>query len=74
METRQFVKELSDQLEQEEQGGQKRKSGRPRSMTVLKLQWLAERARKCMHIKAKLEDGKYSVDSKKVAKAILNVD
>ena len=46
---------------------------RPRSMTTLKLQWLAERVRKCKRIKEALENGTYSVSSEEVAKAILNM-
>lgn len=47
---------------------------RPRAMTTLKLQWLAERLRKTERIKKQLAAGTYSVDSKSVAKAILGYD
>ncbi|MCB0323416.1 MAG: flagellar biosynthesis anti-sigma factor FlgM [Bdellovibrionales bacterium] len=49
------------------------KPRRPRSMTTLKLQWVAERARKCRRIKEAIEQGTYAVDSREVAKALLNV-
>ena len=52
---------------------QVRQSRRPRSMTTLKLQWLAERVRKCRQIKQQVEDGSYNVDSQEVAKAILGI-
>ena len=45
-----------------------------RKPTVLNLQWLAERARKVERIKQELESGTYYVDSKKIAKALLNLD
>ena len=48
--------------------------GRPRSMTTLKLQWLAERARKCQKIKAQISSGEYAVDSRKVAQALLDIE
>ncbi len=46
---------------------------RPRSATMLKLQWLAERVRKCEKIRKAVAEGSYSVDSREVAKAIMNV-
>ena len=52
---------------------QVKQSRRPRSMTTLKLQWLAERARKCREIKEAVEAGTYRVDSQKVAKAVLGI-
>ena len=51
-----------------------RANGRPRSMTVLKMQWLAERVRKCQKIKAQVAAGVYHVPSEFVAKAILNIE
>ena len=44
-----------------------------RKPTVLNLQWLAERARKVERIKKQHEDNSYYVDSKDIAKAILNL-
>lgn len=52
---------------------QVRQSRRPRSATTLKLQWLAERARKCRRIKEEVEQGTYRVDSHKVAKSVLGI-
>ena len=52
---------------------QVRQSRRPRSMTTLKLQWLAERVRKCRQLKEQIEQGSYQVDSREVAKAILGI-
>ncbi len=52
---------------------QVKQSRRPRSMTTLKLQWLAERVRKCRQLKEQIEAGSYKVDSQEVAKAILGV-
>lgn len=49
------------------------RSTRPRSMTTLKLEWLAERARKCRRIKEAIDNGTYQVDSHEVAKAVLNI-
>ena len=45
---------------------------RPRSATLLSLKWLAERLKKTRTIKRDLENGSYKVDSKKLAKSILN--
>ena len=50
------------------------KNGRPRSHTVLKLQWLAERVRKCERIKNEIAKGTYNVSSHDVAKSMLNLD
>ena len=51
-----------------------RKNGKPRSMTVLKLQWLAERVRKCQAIKEAVDSGTYRIPSEKVAMSILNLN
>lgn len=48
------------------------KTRRPRRVTTLKLQWLAEQVRKSARIKAEVEAGTYHVDSRRVARAILN--
>lgn len=47
------------------------KQRRPRSLTTLKMEWLAERVRKCKRIKDQIEEGTYSIDSREVAKALL---
>ncbi len=52
----------------------KSKSARRRSPTLLKLQWLAERARKAEKIKAALSAGEYQVDSADIARAMLGLD
>ncbi len=49
-----------------------KRTGRVRKPTLLKLQWLAERARKCEVIRQQVANGTYRVDSEAVAKAILN--
>lgn len=48
-------------------------SVRPRQVTTLKLQWLAERIRKVEAIKKAVQDGTYHVDSKTVALAVLGL-
>ena len=45
---------------------------RQRSMTTLNMQWLGERVRKARKIKEMIEAGEYKVDSRLVAKAMLN--
>lgn len=47
---------------------------RPRAMTTLKLQWLAERLRKTERIKKAVAEGSYRPDSRLVAKAILGIE
>lgn len=47
---------------------------RPRSVTLLNLKWLAERVRKTCMLKKGIADGTYSVDSQRLAKALLNED
>ena len=42
-----------------------------RKATLLKLQWIAERARKVERIKKELESGSYQVESHDIAKALL---
>ncbi len=46
---------------------------RPRAMTTLKLQWLAERLRKAEGIKQAIANGSYAVDSRLVARAVLGL-
>lgn len=50
-----------------------RRTPRKRSMTTLKLQWIAERVRKCRSIQEAVANGTYHVDSREVAKAVLGV-
>ena len=59
-------------LEKSEEEIDKEMKKRPRSATLLNMKWLAERLRKARLIKRNLENGEYKVDSKKLAKAILN--
>lgn len=47
---------------------------RKRSMTLVKLGWLAERVRKCERIKQQIEAGTYHVDAHDVAESILGMD
>ncbi len=47
---------------------------RPRAMTTLKLQWLAERLRKTERIKKAVAEGTYHPDSVSVAKALLGIE
>ena len=47
---------------------------RPRAMTTLKLQWLAERLRKAETIKQAIASGTYHVDSRLVARAVIGLD
>lgn len=47
---------------------------RPRSPTLLKLKWLAERFRKKQVIQDEVRSGSYSTNSEKLAKALLNKD
>ena len=46
---------------------------RPRSLTTLRLEVVAERARKMKNLKEALANGSYKVESEKVAKALLEV-
>ena len=47
---------------------------RPRSMTMLKLEWVAERVRKLERIRKQVEAGTYHVDSTLVAKALIGIE
>jgi anti-sigma28 factor (negative regulator of flagellin synthesis) len=70
-----YIQKSANQVEQKEDIQQEQsQSRRPRSMTVLKLQWLAERVRKCRKIQQDVEAGTYEVSSEKVAKALLCID
>jgi len=66
------IKKTSSAASNEER--QVKQSRRPRSMTTLKLQWLAERVRKCRRIKEAIDSGTYHVDSVEVAKAVLGLE
>ena len=57
--------ELEEQLEKE-------LKRRPRSPTLLNLQWLAEKMRKAAVVKDSLSKGSYEVDSDKLAESLLN--
>lgn len=48
-----------------------RRNARPRSMTVVNLQWVSERARKAKKIKEMIEAGEYNISSEQVARALL---
>ena len=62
----------SDKIDLIEEEIDKEINSRPRSATLLTLKWLAERVRKTSKIMNRLEDGDYEVDSKDLAKALLN--
>ena len=47
---------------------------RPRRMTSLELHHMVEQAQKIERLKAQLAAGDYHVDSRSVARAILNID
>jgi anti-sigma28 factor (negative regulator of flagellin synthesis) len=44
---------------------------RPRSLTTMKLEWVAERAVKVAQIKRAVDEGEYGVPVKELAKALL---
>lgn len=44
---------------------------RPRSLTTMKLEWVAERAVKVAQIKRAVDEGEYGVPSKELARALL---
>lgn len=50
-----------------------KKNTRARSMTMLKLDWLAERVRRTDRIRAEITAGTYHADSKQVARALLGL-
>lgn len=45
---------------------------RPRSATLLNMNWLRERLEKVEALKNRLATGSYKVDSSKIARAVLN--
>ena len=63
--TLEVVKEADDTLD---------KAYRTRKPTVLKLQQLAKRSKKCDRIKREIAENKYYVDSVSIAKALLNIE
>lgn len=48
------------------------KKGRRRGLTSVTLGWIADRMRRSEKIKKEIEEGKYQVDSSKIAAAIVN--
>jgi len=50
----------------------KSKIKRPRSLTTLKLEVVAERARKMKRIKEALSSGGYKIESKLIAESLMN--
>lgn len=70
---RKEVEEMAQELESLERAEPEVRTGRPRKATLLKLQWLSERLRRCERIKRELQAGTYHVDSQEVAKSILNL-
>ena len=70
------VLKYSKSLEQlgEEIVERSQETKRPRKATLLKLQWLAERLRRCERIKKEIAAGTYRADSQEVAKALLGMD
>ena len=44
---------------------------RPRSLTTMKLEWVAERAVKVAQIKRAVDEGEYGVPAKELARALL---
>lgn len=65
---------INEFLEELENTSAQKRGIRRRSPTLLKLQWLAERVRKCEKIKNEIARGSYRVDSRAVAKRLLNLD
>ncbi len=58
--------------ELDEHGLEEEMKRRPRSATLLNMKWLADRLRRARILKKGIEEGTYSVDSGKLAKALLN--
>jgi len=52
--------------------GVEEKKRRPRSMTLMNIQWWAERIRKAEEVCRQIKEGTYSVDPQKVAKSIIS--
>jgi Anti-sigma-28 factor, FlgM len=67
---------MSDAPENKSQAGPPPPSIHPRKrgLTSVTLQWLAEKFRRAQRIKSELSNGKYQVDTDKVARAILNTE
>lgn len=60
-----------DELEEQIQSELKK---RPRSATLLNLGWLAEKIRKQPKLKDEIDKQQYSINSEKLAKAMLDED
>ncbi|MDD2942451.1 MAG: flagellar biosynthesis anti-sigma factor FlgM [bacterium] len=74
MDSKNYAKEvaaLEKQLAMETGAPEVERQARKRNPTMLKLQWVAERARKLKRISEEVEAGTYCVDSSEVARAIL---
>lgn len=52
--------------------GPKKQKRQVRALTELNLKWLREKVLKGQEIKAEVEKGKYSIDSKELANRLLN--
>lgn len=59
---------------EEQTDSRKECARRPRNLTCLKLQWLAERVRRCEQLRKNIANGTYEVDSRKVARALLGLE
>lgn len=74
MDSKSYAKEiatLEQQLTSELGLPEVERQTRKRNPTMLKLQWVAERARKLKKISEEIEAGTYNVSSNDVARAIL---
>lgn len=66
-----FLEKL--QVEAEESSFSTETKGHEINTSILKLEWTAERARKCEAIKQRVSDKSYLVNSVNVARAMLNL-
>ncbi len=51
---------------------EKSQPGRKRGLTSLTLKWISEKLRRSEQIKGEIQEGKYKLDSQKIASSILN--